>query len=162
MDFAFNNNDSHVSFLSKIGEIIADESLPLFVSNCIVEYIVQKNKYGFRGFRLEYLIEEFCNYFTNDDWLRIYENIVKKIGSDDIDMFYSVNDDLEVLCRHYIMRKHPERTIQVFELKMEMHWKLLTCGDLISREEYKLNVDSNINSIEQFRNKQIGSIDLIS
>ena len=161
MDFAFNNNDSHVDFLSKIGEIIVEESRQLFVSNCVVEYIVQKNKYGFQGIGLEYLIEQFCNYFTNNDWLRIYENIVGKIRSDDIDMYYSVNDDLEALCRYYIMCKHPERTIQVFDLKMVMHWQLLTCGDLISREEYKLNVDSNINSMEQFRNKQIGSVDFI-
>ena len=153
-----NQYDGQAKLLISIGKEIEVAAHPDFVSNCVIEYITRRRKYGYRGAGLIQLIKEFHSFFTKADWLRLLDNIVSSISTLDIDAFYSINDDIETLCLYYIINVHPERLKELFSCKLDMHWNWLSACGLINQNPYELTIDTNIETLCDFARFQLGSI----
>ena len=150
--------DDQVKLLISIGKEIEVATHPDFVSNCVIEYITRRRKYGYRGTGLNQLIKDFNFFFTNADWLRLFDNIVSSISTLDMDGFYSISDDIETLCLYYIISVHPDRLEELFSFKLDMHWNWLSACELISQRLYELSIDTSIETLYDFARFQLGSI----
>lgn len=62
--------------LVDIGDIIDISNNRDFISNCVIQFIVTRRKYGYRSAGLNELISKFHVCFSNDDWLKLFHNIV--------------------------------------------------------------------------------------
>ena len=153
-----NQYDGQAKLLISIGKEIEVAAHPDFVSNCVIEYITRRRKYGYRGAGLIQLIKEFHSYFTKADWLRLFDNIISSISSLDMDSFYSINDDIETLCLYYTISVHPERLEELFSCKLDMHWNWLSACGLINQRPYELAIDTSIETLYDFARFQLGSI----
>lgn len=154
------NNQSYL--LINVGQAIEISDHIDFISNCVIEYIVKRRKYGYRGDGLIQLIEEYHRYFSYRDWMRLYENIVSSVSALDIDAFYNVNDDIETLCLYYINSVHPNHLEELCSRELDMHWKWLSACGLINQHPYELAIDFSINTLYDFAKYQLGSIELDS
>ncbi len=143
-------------FLINVGEIIDLSQNRSFISNCIVEYIVKRRKYGYRSAGLKQLIEAYYGYFLQEDWLRLFESISRLISTSNMDDFYSVNDDIETLCLNYYKGAIPDKLTMLYNNKVKTHWAWLTSCGLINVEPYILLVNENINSLADFSRYHIG------
>ena len=153
-----NQYDGQAKLLISIGKEIEVAAHPDFVSNCVIEYITRRRKYGYRGAGLIQLIKEFHSYFTKADWLRLFDNIISSISSLDMDSFYSINDDIETLCLYYTISVHPERLEELFSCKLDMHWNWLSACGLINQHPYELAIDTSIDTLYDFARFQLESI----
>lgn len=153
-----NPYDNQVDLLIKIGQVIDVIDHHDFISNCVIEYIIRRRKYGYRGAGLNELIKEFHSFFSNDDWMRLFDNIISSISALDMDAFYSINDDIETLCLYYTISVHPERLEELCSRKLDMHWNWLSACGLINQCPYELAIDSSIETLNDFARFQLGSI----
>lgn len=153
-----NPYDNRVDLLIKIGQVIDVINRHDFISNCVIEYIIRRRKYGYRGAGLNQLIKEFRSFFSNDDWMRLFDNIISSISALDMDAFYSINDDIETLCLYYTISVHPERLEELCSRKLDMHWNWLSACGLINQCPYELAIDSSIKTLNDFARFQLGSI----
>lgn len=128
-----------------------------FVSNCVVEYIVQKRKYGFRADALNEIIEKSYRYFEKNDWIRIFKGIISSISTTNFENFYSVNNDIETLCLYYYMGTMPDKLTDLCSKWLDTHWCWLTSCGLLEKNLYSLSINDNINSLRAFAELQLGT-----
>ena len=140
-----------------IGDIINISQNLDFISNCIIEYIVRKRKYGYRGVGLNELIKRYYCYFSNSDWMKLFDNIVSSITISSIDDFYSVNEDIETLCLYYFKGTKPDKLSELCSNKLSTHWSWLTSCGLINLNKYELLIDEEINTLKDFSFYQLHS-----
>ena len=144
-----------VNMLIDVGKVIDIGANSDFISNCVVEYIVQKRKYGYHGMGLDQLVETYHNYFSNDDWMRLFDNIVSSEYSTNIEGFYSLNEDIEILCLWYYKAHMSDKMSALYENKLNVHWSWLTSCGLINLTKYELSIDNTMKSLRAFASYQL-------
>ena len=144
-----------VNMLIDIGKEVDIGANTQFISNCVVEYIVQKRKYGYHGMGLSQLIETYHNCFSTADWMRLFDNIVSSEYSTNIDGFYTLNEDIETLCLWYYKAHISDKMSALFENKLDVHWSWLTSCGLTNLTKYDLSIDNTINSLAEFASHQL-------
>ncbi len=127
-----------------------------FVSNCIVEYILRKRKYGYISDGLKEIIEAYCCYFSHEDWVNMLANIAYSISPSSTDDFYSVSNDIETLCLYYYKGKSPDEMHALCSRKLETHRDWLTSCGLTTLDYYTLSVNESIDSLAAFLKYQLG------
>ena len=153
----FSNHDYRQSkLLIDIGGIVNIRSNPSFISNCVIEYIVRKRMYGYRWTGLKELIDSFYQFFNENDWTKLFNNIIDSISTTNIENFYGVNEDIETLCLYYFKGRMPEKMPELCANKLNTHWCWLTSCGLIDEKIYSLEIDSNIDSLKAFSEFQLG------
>ena len=143
--------------LVDIGDIIDISNNRNFISNCVIRFIVTRRKYGYRSAGLNELIYKFYSYFSNDDWLKLFHNIVESISLTNMENFYSINEDIETLCLYYYLGTIPDKLAELYSNKLNTHWCWVTSCDLLNWEPYTLAVDANMTSLELFAKYQLGT-----
>ena len=146
-----------VNMLIDVGKVIDIGANSDFISNCVVEYIVQKRKYGYHGIGLTQLIETYHNYFTSADWIRLFDNIVSSEYSTKIDGFYSLNEDIETLCLYYYKAVMPDKMPALCSKRLDVHYNWITSCGLTNLASYQLSIDENIKSLGDFARFQLGT-----
>jgi len=145
-----------VNMLIDVGKVIDIGANSKFISNCVVEYIVQKRKYGYHGIGLSQLIETYHNYFLNSDWMRLFDNIISSEYSTQIDGFYSLNEDIETLCLYYYKAVMPDKISDLCSKKLDVHYNWITSCGLTNISMYELSIDDNIRTLKDFACFQLG------
>ena len=141
--------------LVDIGDIIDISNNRDFISNCVIRFIVIRRKYGYRSAGLYELIYKFYSYFSNDDWLKLFHNIVESISLTNMEDFYSINEDIETLCLYYYLGTMPGRLAELYLSKLNTHWCWITSCGLLNLEPYTLAIDANMTSLELFAKYQL-------
>ena len=141
--------------LVDIGDIIDISNNRDFISNCVIRFIVIRRKYGYRSAGLNELIYKFYSYFSNDDWLKLFHNIVESISLTNMEDFYSINEDIETLCLYYYLGTMPGRLAELYLSKLNTHWCWITSCGLLNLEPYTLAIDANMTSLELFAKYQL-------
>ena len=135
--------------------------LTLVASNCVIPYILKKCKYGYHSTGCEELIASYCKYFSNNDWLILIKDLLKKILSTEYadENYYIVCNDLEILALYFYTSHSPTKIEMMFKdkCKCNTHLLFITACNTISAKIYDLEYDDSVNSISDFINKQIGS-----
>ena len=144
---------SQVEMLIAIGNIIDKNNDRTFISNCVVEYIIRKRKYDYRGIGASRLIDNFHNYFSDLDWMKLFDNIVSY--SRRVDDFYGVNEDIETLCLYYYKAHMPDKISELCENMLDVHWSWLTSCGLTNLTKYELSIDYEMKSLEEFASYQL-------
>lgn len=142
--------------LVRAGTMIDISQNNSFISNCVIEYIVRRREYGYRGSGLEELIRTFHSYFSFEDWTKLFENIVNSTYPAREYDFYNISQDLETLCLYYFKGIMPEKLTTLYDNKAKTHWNWLTSCGLTSFDFYQLLVDENINLLSDFWKYQFG------
>lgn len=149
-------HSKQLELLLGVGELIDISHTHSFISNCVVEYIVKKRKYGFRGMGLNELIDKFCFYFSKDDWVKLFKSIADSISSTNMENFYDINDDIETLSLYYYKTTMPDKLKELCSKKLDTHWCWLTSCGLLDLKPYKVIVNDDVDSLEAFSKVQIG------
>jgi len=136
--------------LVDIGDIIDISNNRDFISNCVIQFVVTRRKYGYRSAGLNELISKFHVCFSNEDWLKLFHNIVDSISLTNKEDFYSINEDIETLCLYYYLGTMPDKLAELCSNKLNTHWCWLTSCGLINLETYSLFVDPQMTSLEMF------------
>lgn len=145
-----------VKLLIDIGDIIDISHNRNFVSNCVIQFIMTRRKYGYRSAGLNELISKFYVFFSNDDWLKLFHNIVDSLSLTNMEDFYSINEDLETLCLYYFLGTMPDKMAELCLNKLNTHWCWLTSCGLIEVDTYSLLIQEDIASLEEFSKYQLG------
>lgn len=141
--------------LIDIGDIIDISNNRSFISNCVIQFIITRRKYGYRSAGLNELISQFYSYFSNEDWLNLFHNIVDSISLTNMEDFYSINEDIETLCLYYYLGTMPDKLAELCSNKLNTHWCWITSCGLLNLEPYTLTVDANMTSLELFAKYQL-------
>lgn len=151
------SNDYHeqVNMLINIGQVIDTNNE--FISNCVVEYIVRKRKYGYNGVGLSKLIETYHRNFSNADWMRLFYSIIFSEYSTQIDGFYNLNEDIETLCLYYYKAVMPNKMPALCSKRLDVHYNWITSCGLTNLASYQLSIDENIKSLGDFARFQLGT-----
>lgn len=100
-------------------------------------------------------ISQFYSYFSNEDWLILFHNIVDSISLTSMEDFYSINEDIETLCLYYYLGAMPDKLAELCLNKLNAHWCWITSCGLLNMESYTLAVDANMISLEVFVKYQL-------
>lgn len=146
----------HETLLIDIGEIIDVSQNHEFISNCVVEYITKKRKYGYRMAGLIQLIEVYHKYFSSTDWIKLFDNIVSSISTSNMEDFYCINEDIEILCLYYFKATNVNKLSGLCLDMLKTHCEWLTSCGLIKLKTYDLQIDTSIDSLASFANYQLG------
>lgn len=146
---------SQVQLLLTIGNIINLDNNK-FVSNCVVEYIIRKRKYGYHFEGLDELIERYYMFFTQDDWMKLFINIIDSPSLSNVEEFYYVSNDIEILCLYYFRGTNSHKLTNLYNAKLETHWDWLTSCGITNMTSYELFVNDSINSLMDFSNYHLG------
>lgn len=151
------SNDYHeqVNMLINIGQVIDTNNE--FISNCVVEYIVRKRKYGYNGVGLSKLIETYHRNFSHADWMRLFYSIIFSEYSTQIDGFYNLNEDIETLCLYYYKAVMPDKMPALCSKRLDVHYNWITSCGLTNLASYQLSIDENIKSLGDFARFQLGT-----
>ncbi len=144
------------SMLMEIKNVIDISQCSSFVSNCVVEYIIRRRKYGYRGAGLRELIAMYHYCFSSEDWIRLFENIANSISTSDLESFYNINEDFDTLCLYYFKGVMPEKLSELCTKKLDTHCAWITSCGLINLRQYSLSVDESITSLSKFCEYQLG------
>ena len=147
---------SQSKFLTEIGNVMDVSQHPSFVSHCVVEYIIRRRKYGYRGAGLKELIAIYSCRFSTEDWIRLFANIADSVSTSNLDSFYNTNEDLETLCLYYFKGVMPEKLSKLCSKKLDTHYSWITSCGLINLDEYTLPVDDSVTSLSEFCTYQLG------
>lgn len=142
--------------LIDIGEIIDISNNCNFISNCVIQFVITRRKYGYRNTGLNELISKFHSYFSNDDWLKLFHNIVNSILLTNIEDFYYINEDIQTLCLYYFLGTMPDKLVELCSNKINTHWCWLTSCGLIELDTYSLFIQEDITSLKEFSKHQLG------
>ena len=143
--------------LVDIGDIIDVANNRNFISNCVIQFVVTRRKYGYRSAGLNELISKFHSYLSNDDWLKLFHNIVDSMSLTNMEDFYSINEDIETLCLYYYLGTMPDKLAELCSNKLNTHWCWITSCGLLNFEPYTLAVDTNMTSLELFSKYQLNA-----
>lgn len=146
------------NLLMEIGDIIDIANNRDFIHNCVIQFIVTRRKYGYRSAGLNELISKFYSYFSKDEWLKLFHNIVDSMSLTNMEDFYSINEDIETLCLYYYLGTMPDKLVELCSNKLNTHWCWLTSCGLINIEPYSLFIDPQMTSLELFSKYQLGQI----
>lgn len=127
-----------------------------FIKNCVIEYIIRKRKYGFRGAGLNEIIKYYYCNFEENDWISLLKHIIDSISATNFENFYNVNDDIETLCLYYYMGTRPDKLTELCSKKLDTHWCWLTSCGLLEMSPYKLSINDSIDSLKAFSEYQLG------
>lgn len=141
--------------LIDIGDIIDISNNRNFISNCVIQFIITRRKYGYRSAGLNELISQFYSYFSIEDWLILFHNIVDSISLTNMEDFYSINEDIETLCLYFYLGAMPDKLAELCSNKLNTHWCWITSCGLLNLEPYTLAVDANMTSLELFAKYQL-------
>lgn len=145
-----------VKMLIDIGNIIGKTSIREFVSNCVVKYIIRKDKYDYHGIETSQLIGNFYNYFSDSDWMKMFDNIIcSSHSSRSVEYFYGVNEDIETMCLYYYKANMSDKMPKLCENKIDVHWNWLTSCGLTNISRYELSVDNKIKTLRDFASYQL-------
>ena len=142
--------------LIDIGDVIDILNNQSFISNCVIPFVVARRRYGYRSAGLNELISKFYSYFSKDDWLKLFHNIVDSISLTNMEDFYYINEDLETLCLYYFLGTMPDKLVELCSNKLNTHWCWLTSCGLVELDAYSLFIQENINSLKDFSKYQLG------
>lgn len=145
----------HETLLIDIGEIIDVSQNHEFISNCVVEYITKKRKYGYRMAGLIQLIEVYHKYFSSTDWIKLFDNIVSSISTSNMEDFYCINEDIEILCLYYFKATNVNKLSGLCLDMLKTHCEWLTSCGLIKLKTYNLEIDASMDSLASFANYQL-------
>ena len=146
---------SHVSLLISIGDIIPPEVRNTYISNCIIPYITKK-RFDFHSSGIDQLIEHYYKNISDADWLMIFKNIIEVNSQDNSENFYCISNDLEILSLYYNRKNFQDKLEDTFMQKINMHWLWLTACGILKKTKYQLHIDQSINTLTDFKIKQIG------
>lgn len=141
--------------LIDIGEIIDVSQNHDFISNCVIEYINQKRKYGYRMAGLIQLIEVYHKYFSSTDWIMLFDNIISSVSTSNMDEFYCINEDIEILCLYYFKATNVNKLSGLCLDMLKTHSEWLTSCGLIKLKTYNLEIDASMDSLASFANYQL-------
>ena len=95
-------------------------------------------------------------FFSNDDWLKLFHNVVDSISLTNMEDFYSINQDIETFCLYYYLGTKPDKLAELYSNKLNTHWCWLTSCGLINLGTYSLSIDTKMKSLEIFSKYQLG------
>ncbi len=145
-----------IRFLLDAGSIIKEECMPEFVSKCITPYIIANSDYGLEYSGLKSLIKQYSDYFSYEDWLKLFQNSVSGEFSVSERNFYYINGNIETLNLYYSKSLTGNDLEELFSQRVQMHMHWITAGGLISCPTYELKLDKSILSLKDFVRKHIG------
>lgn len=144
------------SFLSEFGIVLKDEDRKIFVSEYLLSYILENDKYGFYNSGLERLIIEFAEYIGKEQYLLLFSHVIQKINLYNWDSLLGISEDINTLVYCFYKVFHGERVEEVLKKKIGLHELWITAGGILKLKSFKLNYDNNVNTLVDFQKKHIG------
>lgn len=142
--------------LEKMRELIPNENMEEYICNCIIPYIAIKGKYGFHFTGIKELLECYAELFTEENWLSIFEIVVSRIVSNEVETIRDVGWNIETITLLYYKNKLSDQLEILFNEKCKSNKSLITACGLINDYSYSLEIDDTIVTLSDFVDRQIG------
>lgn len=139
-------------------KLLSEENKRDFTIKCVIPYLHQDSKYGYRMNGMRQIIELTYFYFRNTDWIELFNDVSKRISiaKNNLDLFYYIYEDIEFLSLLYYIQNHSDRIEQMFMDRCKMHYTFISSAGALIINHQHLCIDKKINSFIAFVNKQLG------
>lgn len=141
--------------IMEVGDIIAQDHMEEYVNRCVVKYILSESKYGYMGSGISDVFERYYEWFNDDTWMLLFEDIVTRFAESDYGIIASLWGDFTIFSIYYLSRKDKERIKVLFDCLCKTHESLSSANGRVKIKEEKLILDENIMSLSDMVDFQL-------
>lgn len=149
-------NGGTLSLLIKLRDIIPEEYLFSFADNCVAKYILSESEYGFSYTGIRDILELYRDYFSENIWIDILEDIVSRLSKNEIDGVYYTGTDIGTYTLNYLIRFKPEYVEEAFEVMCNTHKRFISANGLLMYNAYELDVNDNVTTLQEMVKFHLG------
>ncbi len=147
-----------LNLFRKLKRLIPEEHLTTFTNNCVIKYIFTESEYGFSYTGIDDILELYRDYFSENSWIDIFEDIVDRFSKEEIGRVYSIGADIGIYTLNYLMHFKPECIDEVFGELCNTHKQFISANGMITYSTYDLEINHNISSLHEMVKLQLGYI----